>query len=55
MAEWCLIQSSSIVWYCNMNTGDGMLLKLNINGKIDRTQVPRGKGEKNFDKRVKRT
>jgi len=38
-----------------MNTGDKFLPRLNINGKTDRKQVPLGKGEKNFDKRVKRT
>jgi len=37
-----------------MNKGDKNLPRLNTNGEIDRTQVPRGKGEKNFDKRVKR-
>jgi len=38
-----------------MNKGDNFLLRLNIMEKTDRTQVPWGKGEKNFDKRVKRT
>jgi len=38
-----------------MNKGDKILPRLNINKQTDRTQVPRGKGEKNSDKRVKRT
>ena len=35
-----------------MNKGGKNLPKLNTNKQTDRTQVPRGKGEKNFDKRV---
>jgi hypothetical protein len=38
-----------------MNMGDKFLPRLNISEKTDSLQVPGGKGEKNFDKRVKRT
>jgi len=38
-----------------MNNGDKYLQNLNTSEKTDRTQVPWGKGEKNFDKRVNRT
>jgi len=38
-----------------MNRWDKLPIRLNIEGIADKIQVPRGKGEKNFDKRVKRT
>jgi len=37
-----------------MNKGDKNLPKLNTIEQTDSKQVPRGKGEKNFDKRVNR-
>jgi hypothetical protein len=51
--KWAL--KSRVVWDCNSKIGISYFLRLEYRRDTNSTQVLRRKGEKNFEKRVKRT